>query len=226
MRLAALLILTSLSVQAEVAEWQERLAREGITVSVRQVPGSKYEEFLAVVDLQTSAASAVALLQDNSACAKWVHRCVSSEVIETVSTTERYFHQVTALPFPARSRDAVFHGAIHFDNDRGITVTLASAQDRLPVKKHVRITETYGHYHIESISADAIRLTWQFYVDPAGSLPAFMVNSMVTDLPFESLSAFRELVTEPPYDRANFVYDASGAPIDINFITPTQPGVN
>ena len=83
--------------------------------------------------------------------------------------------------------------------------------------KHVRITESQGFYHIEPVDTETISLTWQFYVDPAGALPAFLVNSMVTDLPFKSLSAFRDLVRQPPYNSAFFVYDESGVPVNIRF---------
>lgn len=217
MRLPALLLSISLAALADEPDWQEQMVKDGISIDVRQELGSKYREFRATVELQAKAAHAVALLQDHDACSKWVLRCRSSEVIEAVSNTERYFHQVTSLPFPARSRDAIFHGVIRYDADQAITITLSSAHDKLPAMKHVRITESQGFYHIEPIDTETIRLTWQFYIDPAGALPAFLVNSMVTDLPFKSLSAFRDLVGQPPYNRAFFVYDESGVPVNIRF---------
>ena len=222
MRLTIILLLLHLPVLADEFEWQKQMVKDDITIEVRKVRGTKYREFRAVVDLKAKAAHAVALLQDNAACSQWVHRCVSSEVIEAVSNTERYFHQITSLPFPARSRDAVFHGSIHYEPDQRITIIVTSAHDRLPTMKHVRITEAHGFYHIDPISEDSIRLTWQLYVDPAGALPAFLVNSLVTDLPFQSLSAFRELVKQPPYNQATFLYDAYGAPINISFISDYQ----
>ena len=223
MRLAPLLFLINVPVLANEFGWQEQMVKDGITIEVRKVQGAKYREFRAVIELQAKAAHAVALLQDNAACAKWVLQCVSSEIIEVVNNTERYFHQITSLPFPARSRDAVFHGTIHFDADQRITIRLTSAHDRLPARRHVRITKAHGSYHIEPNDTDTIRLTWQFYIDPAGALPAFLVNSMVTDLPFHSLSAFRELVKQPPYKTATFIYDEYGAPVKISLTANNQP---
>ena len=223
MRLKALLLLVYMPVIADESDWQQpHVIKDGISIAIKQVEGSKYKEFRASVDLQTTPASAVALLQDNDACARWVHRCVNSEVIEEVNETERYFYQVTSLPFPARSRDAVFHGSIEFQADQGITITITSAHDRFPLTKHVRITESHGSYHIEPIGSNSIRLTWQFYVDPAGTLPALLVNSMIKELPFQSLSAFRELVKQRPYKDATFTYDASGRPSNISFAPKDQ----
>ena len=217
--LSVLTLLLGINQPTESQEfhWYESLVKDGVTILVRDVPDSRYQEFRAIVDLEAKPAAAVALLQDNTACPKWVHRCASSEIIETVNSTERFFHQVTTLPFPAKARDAVFHGAIYFKHGDEATITLSSAHERLATGKHIRIIDTHGYYHIQPLGEGSIRLTWQFYVDPAGSLPAFLINTMVTDLPYRSLMAFRNLVAEAPYNQASFIYNASGVPIDITF---------
>ena len=171
MRLALFLLMANLTALADDFEWQQQVHKDGISISLREVDGSKYHEVRATVNIKTKAAPAVALLQDNAACARWVHRCISSEAIEAINETERYFYQVTSLPFPAQSRDAVFRASIEFHANQGIKITLVSAPDRLPETKHVRIIETRGFYHIEPTGSDSILLTWQFYVDPAGALP-------------------------------------------------------
>ena len=145
----------------------------------------------------------------------WVDSCESSTLLEEISKTERYFHQVTDLPFPAKSRDAVFHGSLEYNKDGSIAINLKSAHNRIPEKKYVRIIETYGQYLIEPIPSGGIKLTWQHFVDPAGALPAWIVNGMMTNLPLNSLRNFRSLVGEAPYSSATFVYDDEGNPIDI-----------
>ena len=104
MLLKALSVLTLLlginqPTESQEFHWYESLVKDGVTILVRDVPDSRYQEFRAIVDLEAKPAAAVALLQDNTACPKWVHRCASSEIIETVNSTERFFHQVTTLPF-------------------------------------------------------------------------------------------------------------------------------
>ena len=204
------------------AEWRQHHEEDGVTILLRDVEGSKYKEFKASVVINTTPANALALLQDNAACPRWVNACESSNIIEEISKTERIFHQITNLPFPAKSRDAVFHGVVEYNNDNSISIILSSAHDKIPPTRNVRIIETRGRYDIEPLDNGAIRFTWQHFVDPAGSLPAWIVNSMMTNLPFKSLQAFRTLVKEEPYSSAEFTYGADGVPVDIRF--PSSDG--
>ena len=103
-----------------------------------------------------------------------------------------------------------------------------SPQKHPPQEKHIRITNAHGSYLLEPLLPEAdmdgddngnqgrvqqrSRLTWQQYIDPAGSLPSWIVNRMLTDLPYKSLQAFRKLITTQPYRDTTFGYDSEGIP--------------
>jgi hypothetical protein len=70
---------------------------------------------------------------------------------------------------------------------------------------------------LQQLDEDRLRLTWTQYIDPAGSLPAFMVNALLTDVPFNSLKKFREVVKKEKYRNARFIFDESGTPIDLTY---------
>jgi hypothetical protein len=42
-----------------------------------------------------------------------------------------------------------------------------------------------------------------------------MVNALLTDVPFNSLKKFREVVKKEKYQNARFIFDESGTPIDL-----------
>jgi hypothetical protein len=197
--------------------WETRLDEDGILVQSRLTSGAKYEEFRAEAEIEATVAQAIALLKDISACTKWLFRCKESRLIRETSTTERIFYQVTSLPFPAKSRDSIFHAAITFESGGTVRVTMSSMPNEIPQTKHVRVREAIGTYILEPIRENKLRVTWQQYVDPGGALPAWLVNSMLTDLPFKSMRAFRELVQQSPYRDARLVYGPDGTPTDINF---------
>lgn len=216
-RLTALFILLTASIGVSAAEWSTRLDEDGVLIESRKKGDSKYEEFRAQTLLEVNVASALALLQDTDACTKWVFRCKESTTLEQPSATERSFHQVTSLPFPAKSRDVIFHAEISYKPDGTVKVEMTARPDALPEGRHVRIREAYGYYLLEPMPDERTKITWQQYVDPGGALPSWLVNSMLTDLPFRSLSAFRELVTSAPYAGSIMVYDPDGTPIDISY---------
>ncbi len=197
------------------SDWKLRKDKDGIMVFSRHVSGSKYEEFRGTVEIDASLAAGLALLDDTKVCPEWLYRCQSSKVLARRAGMERIIYQVTDLPFPAATRDAIFHARVHQLPSGDIRVDLDSEPDYIEDTSFIRIRKARGHYLLEKISAERSRLTWTQFVDPAGQLPAFMVNSLLTDIPWRSLRRFRQLVTRSDYQKARFVYDASGTPVGL-----------
>ena len=213
---SAVVLLLCLPLPLVAADWKTRADKNGILVESRPAQDSRYEEFRATVVMTAEPAHVIALLQDNSACGDWLYRCTESRLLESVSTTERYFYQSTGLPFPAKARDAVFHARVLYNSDRTISVNMRAVPDRLPETDMVRIREARGTYLLQPLGDGRLRLTWQQFIDPAGALPAWLVNRLLTDIPFKSLDALRDLIRQPPYADAFFDYDSNGVPIEIH----------
>lgn len=220
----SLLLLTLVMINAPVtsagelaSQWETRLDEDNILVESRKIQNASYDEFRATMIVSTGLAPAIALLQDTSACSDWIFRCKESAIIQAFSKTERTFYQVTTLPFPAKARDVIFHAEITFQPNGAIRVNMTARPDALPETKHVRVREAYGAYTLTPLAEGKTRVIWEQYVDPAGRLPAWLVNSMLTDLPYKSLQRFRQKVMTAPYNAAGFVYDDNNNPVGINF---------
>ncbi len=223
-RLIAILLVVLLQLQASAENenqsamegWELRKDKSGIQVYSRKLPGTRYRQFMGRVEVNASIPSSLALLDDTDACADWIHRCESSKTLKRNGLGERFIYQITDLPFPTSSRDAIFLATLVQLDENSFRVDLKSVPDFIEETRHVRIRDSYGHYLLEKIDADHTRLTWTQYIDPAGALPAFMVNALLTDVPFHSLENFRKIVTREQYQRARFVFK-EGIPIDLNF---------
>ena len=200
---------------ADGQPWRLRKDRDGISVFSRHVTDSRYEEFRGSVEIEATLASGLALLDDTSVCAQWLYRCLSSKTLARKGGMERIIYQITDLPFPAANRDAIFRARVHQLPDGDIRVDLVSEPDYMEQTDNVRIRKARGYYLLHRIDATRSRLTWTQLVDPAGRLPAFMVNSLLTDIPWRSLGNFRKLVKRRKYQQARFVYDDRGSPVGL-----------
>ncbi|MCZ6502864.1 MAG: START domain-containing protein [Gammaproteobacteria bacterium] len=192
-------------------QWKLRKDKNGIQVFSRKVAGSKYEEFKGVVELNATLASSLALLDDTEACPDWIHQCESGKVLQRTGWLERHIYQVSDLPFPAASRDMIFKATVRQTEVGNIRIDLQCKPDFIQETGYIRITESYGSYLLEKLAENRTRLTWVQYVDPAGALPAFMVNSMLTDVPFKSLVNFKKVVKRDKYRDAKFVHHEDGS---------------
>jgi hypothetical protein len=211
----ALILISQLALHSQAedsvsGQWTQRKEKDGIIIYARPVTGSKYQEFKGVVELNATQASALALLDDVSVCAQWLNRCKSSVVLDQASGQQRFIYQISALPFPFAARDSIIHASIVQQDTDNIRVELESEPDYIEETKYVRIRVAKGHYLLTKLGESKIRLIWEQHVDPAGALPAFMVNSLLTDLPFKSLANFRELVKADKYRDARFIFDDDG----------------
>ena len=195
--------------------WQLDISEDGIKVYTREVEGSKYREFKGVVDLDAGLPSAVGVLDNAAACVEWLHLCEESRVLDKRGWSERFIYQVSDLPFPASTRDAIFLARIRQGADGHIHVTLDSRPDFIPQTRYVRIRESHGEYLLQPMPNGKTRLTWTMYIDPAGRLPAFMVNRLLTDIPLESLRNFRDTVKQDKYRVLEFRYDDNGNPVGL-----------
>lgn len=191
--------------------WTQRKDKHGIQIYSRRVAGSKYEEFKGVTEVNATLASSLALLDDAGACPDWLHRCELSRVLQRTGLLERHIYQISDLPFPANSRDMIFKATAVQSADGNIRINLQSRPDFIEETGYVRVIESYGSYLLEKLSENRTRLTWIQYVDPGGALPAFMVNSMLTDIPFRSLENFKNVVKREKYRNARFIRHEDGS---------------
>ena len=197
--------------------WETVLHKDGILVESRLKSHLRYREFRAKTEISATIAQAIALLKDTAACKQWLYRCEDSWVIRELSSTERLFYQVTSLPFPAKSRDTVLHAKITFEGQARATIAMSSSSEEMPATKNIRIKKAFGVFSLESTKENTLKITWQQYIDPGGTLPPWIINSIISKLPYKSLQAFRNLVKESPYSDARLLRGANGVPTDIRF---------
>ena len=192
-------------------DWKLLKDKNEIQVFTRDVAGSAYDEFKGVATIEASLASTLGVLDDVSACPEWIDYCDSSIVLDDNGYDERHVYQINDLPFPAANRDVVTKVVTSYDVATGvITVNMTDVPDYYPRGKQTRVTRSVGFFQLTPVTASTIEVVWQHHVEPGGILPAFLANSMIVDLPFNSLQAMRSLVQKDKYQRLQIEYDEDG----------------
>ena len=204
------------------SDWVLRKDKVGIQVYSRKIEGLAYREFKGILELESTLAASLALLDDAEACVDWLYRCESARVLQRTGISQRHVYQVSNLPFPAATRDVIVKVELQDYKADSIRVVLQSAPDFIEATSFVRIRNSHGAYLLQQLDEHRLRLTWTQYIDPEGSLPAFMVNALLTDVPFISLKKFREIVKKEKYRQARFIFDESNTPIDLIYGEPSS----
>lgn len=195
---------SSMIVQASDWKLAKDDTKNGIQVFTRVVEGSPLKEFRGVANVPATITAAVALVNDHSAGPDWIQDCKELKTLERPSPTEAHFYMVTGAPWPVKDRDSTIYSKLSQDPEtKEARVDMEIRTDLMEEKKgRVRITEMHGSWVFTPVDAETTQVTYQAHADPAGSLPNWLINSLVVDMPYTTLKNMQTKVLEEKYQNA------------------------
>jgi hypothetical protein len=189
------------------SEWKLKKKGNGIEVYVRDVPGSKLQEFKGTMYLEkTRLSSLMAAFDDTSSYTAWMYECIDAKLLKQFNFHERIHHIVTHAPWPVWNRDLVSYSICRQDpKTLAITITLTGKPDYIPpIPKTVRIPKMTGAWSFIPAGSGDVMVVYQMHNEPGGSVPPGIANMASVDLPYNTLMRLRELIKREKYARAVF----------------------
>lgn len=207
MRIFMMIVLFVSFLQA--AEWTLAKEKKGVTVYTREVDASGYLEFKGETTVNGSVDALVAVLYDTPSAPKWLHDCSFGMTLEEITFNENYIFQLYDLPFPVSNRQVILHSKLSYTKE-GARLDTKEANDFCENKRlsrcqnvkdgdRIKITRSRGHYLFIKVDDKRTKVIWQQHIEPGGSIPDWLANALVVDIPYNSLLRLKELVTEEKY---------------------------
>jgi hypothetical protein len=130
---------------------------------------------------------------DINTATEWVSHLKSCYLIKRVSPNELYYYAEVKLPWPAANRDFVAHLTRNENlQNKTITIDGPAVAGLFPEKKGiVRINNSFGRWIITPIDSNQVRVEYALHVDPAGSLPSWLVNMFSGETPLQIFENLR-----------------------------------
>ena len=199
--LLSLSLMFSVSLCGAENDWYLEKEEDNIEVFVAKTKGSAVKSFRGIVNVKSSLKSVLSVITDASSYPRWLHNCKRATTIKRVGDTEIFNHILTDMPWPVFDRDTVVH-SIKTQNDstKQVTIKFVSKPELLDeLPKTVRITDMQGRWELTPLENGQLKILYQMSIDPGGSIPKWLVNSMVVDIPFYTLSNLRQIAKESNY---------------------------
>lgn len=202
------LLALSLSSQVSAQPWKLRTDKNGIRVYSREVPGSRIHALKVESTFSVPASRLIAVILDIEGATQWLYSTKSCTLLKTVSPSEVYYYSEIKFPWPVSNRDFIAHLKIAQDPlTKTIRVHAENVAEMVPEKKGiVRIKQSIGNWTIQPEGKDKIYVQYELQVDPAGSLPAWLVNMLSTKGPYESFLTLASQLQKPQYAGAKFTF--------------------
>jgi len=170
------------------------LDKEGIKIYLTKLDTTPFKEYKAIMTVKANIDTVAKQILDIKSLQKWNFKTRKSELIRKVSDTSWIFYMNHHLGWPVQDRDHVSKVTL-IKKEAEQTITIFPANNVLKEKEGIiRLTNFKGFWYLKKISDNQTLVMQQIYGNPGGSIPAFMVNMVVTKGPFESFKELRKRV--------------------------------
>lgn len=168
--------------------------KENIKIYLTKLDTTPFKEYRAEMTVNANIDSVSKQILDINSLQKWNYKTRKSELIKKVSDTCWIFYMNHHLGWPIQDRDHVSRVTLIKKKDEQI-ITIMPANKMVEEKEDiVRIKYFKGYWYLKKLEKDKTLVVQQVYGNPGGSIPAFMVNMVVTKGPFESFVELRKRV--------------------------------
>jgi hypothetical protein len=205
---ATSMLVASLSF-ADVGPWELEAQDEDKDISVftRTVDGSPLKEFKGVTHIKTDVSAFVALLRDTDSATDWMHNVKDFKVMTRPSDTENVVYTVNNTPWPVTDRDAYIRSVMTATATGAVTSSLtAEPEFKEANEDYIRMPELKGSWVFTPQAEGMVEVVYQVHANPGGSLPDWLVNTIVVETPMNTLSNLQEIVVKDKYQGQTFAF--------------------
>jgi hypothetical protein len=196
--MVGLFLLASNSLFSQSDGWKLAKEKDGVKVYTRVAENSKLKEFKTVADVNAAPEDLVQVLLNADEYPSWMANIKKSELVEQPTEDVFFAYSELSVPWPFDNRDNVIKSTITSDTKTGsYRVDMTMVPDYLPEKKGVvRIVEGGGYWAFTPNGDGTTNVYHEFFADPAGRVPAWLVNMFIVDGPYKTIMELREMVEE------------------------------
>jgi hypothetical protein len=201
----AAILLALTTAPASAGEWKLIVDQDRISGYTRPVPGSRVLEVrsIAVVDAPIEVVGAV--FRDIEGLKRPGSPCYESRYLEVPDRDHFTFYAAFSMPLPFHDRVVVVSVENRYDLERGRVISDRKAVANPSVvvpSQSVLIREMQGHLIVEYLGREKTGVIDTSRVDPAGNIPAFIVNTAARRSVVDGTRDLRKAVLMPEYRKA------------------------
>ncbi len=188
-----LISISALVSTPDFGEWELKKSESDIHIYTRDVAESALKEFKATTIFKNVSIDEVFEQVYKAPYYNEDWEFSTSYVIQELSSDdERYFYYSEQLPWPIKNRDVVTKLVLEEQSPDKIVLSIKAMPEGItPKAKTIRIQDLKGSWLIEK-HPSGIKATQQIYMDPGGSVPAFIVNSLIVKGPLKTFTTLKK----------------------------------
>jgi hypothetical protein len=191
--LALLILFTPFVLSAQ--DWELKKIGDGIRVYTTMMDGSAFKSFKAEMVVDGKIGQLKYILQHIDLYPTLFPDTKELKILDRPndSTLIQYSH--TETPWPIDDRDGVYRVRFKTRTDGGFEAVGEALPNYLPEKDGiVRIRKTHSLWQVIPQKDGKLKIIYLVSAEPGGSLPDWLVNSAVIDIPFKTFTNLKDII--------------------------------
>jgi hypothetical protein len=140
------------------------------------------------------------VLDVNNYC-DWQYQTIQSKLVKKINEQEVIYYTEIAAPWPVNNRDMVVDLKLIQDTKtKVLTITAKSVPQSAPEKNHiVRVPMSLAKWTVVPLSPSVLKVEYFIEIDPGGSVPAWMVNMVAAQAPYDSFKTLKDKIHQKKF---------------------------
>jgi len=202
----SVLLFVCIDMQAQ-AVWDLKKDKNGIKIYTANQDNSNFKSIKVEFSVDANFSQLLAVLFDIDKHHEWVYNTKSSELCKKVSDSELIYYSQVSSPWPFSNRDFIAHLKVKKRSADVLTIESHTEPDyRACTGNCVRIRTSDSYWTITSVGANSLKIEYVIKFDPAGSVPAWLINMFVTEGPYVTFKNLKDRVHSPVYQNAHYSF--------------------
>lgn len=174
--------------------WNLVKEKEGIKVYTRQEPGRTLKGFKGEGLIQAPAEKIFSLIEDINHTDWWDPSLSEIKVLSYEKNKRARYYLVYDTPWPVTDRDLCVDVTVTMDVVKHVYSVAAVSVSNVVAERNdrVRIKEYRQSWRITSVGANTANVILEGYVDPAGNIPSWLSNMVVTESPMNAIRGVKQ----------------------------------
>jgi len=172
--------------------WKLEVDKKEVQVYTQIVEGFPIKAFRATSIIDGSSDQILDILLDIEGYSEWVANCKTTTLLSKENKIQ-YFHMEIATPFPAEARDLVQGSEVVKIDSETTELRITNHPEMIePKEGMIRMPKSDGGWTLKQINDSTTFVQLEMMNDPGGTLPDWLVNSLITGRPFKTMSNLRK----------------------------------
>ncbi len=177
--------------------WKLAKSGKGIEIYTRKTESENLKEFKAMMTVKSSLSEVAALITDIAKYVEWQDNCQQAEVVTRIDEHTVISRFTSETPWPFHDRDIVLRMKRQSETDNRLVYVLNNAPNAYPEQKNfVRIPKAGGRWELSSAGDAQCEVVYQFYADPGGNIPKWLVKMFIVQGPYNSFVRMKEMLEQ------------------------------